>query len=113
LDFGLAKLAAGQAGQAGAPEGPAPSNPTLSTVGGTKAGVVLGTPAYMSPEQARGTPVDSRTDVWAFGCVVYEMLAGCPAFPGAIVTDTLAILEHDPDWEKLPATTPPFVRSLL
>ena len=74
------------------------------TVGGTRDGVILGTAAYMSPEQARGKPVDKRTDIWAFGCVLYEMLTGRAAFAGETITDTLAaILEREPDWAALPA----------
>ena len=68
----------------------------------------------MSPEQARGLPVDKRTDIWAFGCVFYEMLAGRRAFEGATITDTLArILDHEPDWNALPADTPGTIRTLL
>ena len=84
------------------------------TVGGTRAGVILGTAAYMSPEQARGQAVDKRTDIWAFGCVLYEMLTGRAAFAGDDVSDTLAaILEREPDWTALPAATPPLIRRLL
>jgi hypothetical protein len=81
-------------------------SPTM-TVTGTREGVILGTAAYMSPEQARGRPVDKRTDIWAFGCVLFEMLAGRPAFQGETLTDTLAaILEREPDWRSLPPATP-------
>ena len=74
----------------------------------------MGTPAYMSPEQARGKEVDRRTDVWAFGCVLFEMLAGRMAFRGETLSDTIAqVLEHDPDWEALAASTPSKVQDLL
>jgi len=108
LDFGLAKALAAEAASATADD-----SPTISAVA-TRAGVILGTAAYMSPEQARGKPLDRRTDVWSFGCVLYEMLTGRMAFRGDTVTDTLArILERDPDWQALPETTPPGVRRLL
>jgi serine/threonine protein kinase len=74
----------------------------------TGVGVILGTAAYMSPEQARGRTVDKRADIWAFGCVVYEMLAGRAAFARDTVTDTLAaIVEREPDWAALSSATPP------
>ena len=108
LDFGLAKAVSG--------EGSSPDlthSPTI-TMAGTREGVILGTAAYMSPEQARGKPVDKRSDVWAFGCVLYEMLTGRAAFDGETVSDTIvAILERQPDWSALPATTPPGIRRLL
>ena len=108
LDFGLAKAASGDA------SGPdLTQSPTL-TIGGTRDGVILGTAAYMSPEQARGKPVDKRTDLWAFGCVLYEMLTSRPAFASDTISDTIArILERDPDWRALPAATPPSVTRLL
>ncbi len=82
------------------------SAPTL-TADGTRDGLILGTAAYMSPEQARGQTVDKRTDIWAFGCVLYEMLAGRVAFARATATDTLAaILEREPDWTALPPDLP-------
>jgi hypothetical protein len=110
LDFGLAKIFESEA------SGSSPSisySPTL-TARGTAAGVILGTAAYMSPEQARGKSVDKRTDVWAFGCVLFEMLAGKRAFEGETVSDTLAaVLMKDPDWGALPEQTPAAVRKIL
>jgi Tol biopolymer transport system component len=107
LDFGLAK--------SGAADASAPDSrlPTI-TIGGTVDGLVLGTAAYMSPEQARGEPVDKRTDVWAFGCVLYELLTARLAFPGKTVADTMAaVLERTPDWSALPASTPLKLRRLI
>ena len=108
LDFGLAKVFADESGAS------EPFNsPTLS-LGATHAGVILGTAAYMSPEQARGKAVDKRTDVWAFGCVLYEMLAGRRAFSSDEVSDTLAfVITRDVDWDALPKETPAAVRRLL
>jgi eukaryotic-like serine/threonine-protein kinase len=121
LDFGLAKLGAAEAGTAGRAGGdvaqgfsPADltNSPTFSR--GTKEGVILGTAAYMSPEQARGKLLDKRTDIWAFGCVLYEMLAGRAVYDGETLSDTLAgFLEREPDWQRLPAKTPGKVRELL
>src|SRR5205807_6902026 len=89
---------------------PTITSPALATHGG----VILGTAAYMSPEQAKGKPLDKRTDIWAFGCVVFEMLTAKRAFDGDEVTDVLArILEREPDFAALPAQTPPAVRRLL
>jgi eukaryotic-like serine/threonine-protein kinase len=100
LDFGLAKLAS-HAGDTDMTE-----SPTL-TVGGTREGVVVGTAAYMSPEQARGAPMDKRTDIWAFGCVLYEMLTGRAAFARGTISDTLvAILDREPDWQAMPPIPP-------
>ena len=80
----------------------------------TQAGMILGTAAYMSPEQAKGRTVDKRSDVWAFGAVLYEMLTGRRAFEGDDVSDTLArILMKEPDWTALPATVPPAVVTVL
>jgi serine/threonine protein kinase len=109
LDFGLAKALqpAGDASEVA-------NSPTITSPAMTRAGTVLGTAAYMSPEQARGLPVDKRTDIWAFGCVLYEMLTGEPAFPGETSADSVAkILERSPDFERLPQSTPPSVRLLL
>ncbi|MFY9552880.1 MAG: protein kinase, partial [Thermoanaerobaculia bacterium] len=108
LDFGLAKALTKDTS---APE--VSHSPTL-TAAATQAGVVIGTAAYMSPEQARGRSVDKRTDVWAFGGVLYEMLTGRKAFEGETVSDTLAaILKTEPNWTALPASTPVSVRRLL
>ena len=91
-----------------------PDNSPTITSDGTRAGIILGTAAYMSPEQARGRPVDKRSDIWAFGCVLYEMLTGRRAFEGDNVTDLLAeIVGRDPDFGALPAATPPAIRRLL
>jgi hypothetical protein len=109
LDFGLAKsLEVDESG------GDAPSSSPTKTSGGTAFGVILGTAAYMSPEQARGKPVDRRADMWAFGCVLYEMLTGRRAFGGETLTDTLAaVINHEPEWERLPNGTPTATRRLL
>jgi serine/threonine protein kinase len=111
LDFGLAKALdpTSQAGDASY----LANSPTMSA-DGTRAGVILGTAAYMSPEQARGKPVDKRADIWAFGCVVYEMLTGSMPFTGETITDILgAIVKSDPDWNALPDSTPAAIRTLL
>ena len=112
LDFGLAKLA--QPSDAGLQTSDLSQSPTLTSPAATRLGVIMGTAAYMSPEQARGMPVDRRTDIWAFGCVLYEMLSGRHAFAGATISDTIAkILEREPDWRTLPASTPARIRDLL
>ena len=108
LDFGLAKGSAASSSDVDLARSP------TFTYSPTAAGVILGTAAYMSPEQARGKPVDKRTDIWAFGCVLFECLTGRQFFQGETVSDTIArILERDPDWSLLPADTPPKVRELL
>jgi len=107
LDFGLAKAFAGDSG-------PGSTNGTMLSAIGTEEGRILGTPAYMSPEQARGKPVDKRTDIWAFGCVLYELLTGKEAFRGETASDTLAaVLERDPDLQLLPPVAPAKIRDLL
>ena len=107
LDFGLAKAAGDGVVAALA------HSPTI-TATGTHDGIILGTAAYMSPEQARGRSVDKRSDVWALGCVLYELLTGRRAFDRETVSDTLAaILEREPDWQRLPAPTPASIRRLL
>jgi serine/threonine-protein kinase len=108
LDFGLAKvidagLGTGNPGLGNRGLDHASQAPTVTTPAVTEAGIILGTAAYMSPEQARGKPVDRRTDIWAFGCVLYETLTGRKAFPGEDVTDTLAaVMRSEPAWEALP-----------
>jgi serine/threonine-protein kinase len=109
LDFGLAKVL--QADLSGSSD---PSSSPTFTGAHTLAGMILGTAAYMSPEQAKGKIVDRRTDIWAFGCVLYEMLTGTPAFGGETITDTLAaIVRAEPGWSELPADTPSKIRELL
>ncbi len=108
LDFGLAKALAAEG------SGPDLSKSPTMTAHGTIAGVILGTAAYMSPEQARGRPVDKRTDIWAFGCVIFEMLTGSSAFARETVTDTIAaVVGAEPEWKSLPADTPGSIRRLL
>ncbi|HEU4725515.1 MAG TPA: protein kinase, partial [Candidatus Eisenbacteria bacterium] len=110
LDFGLAKSDADDRPASGANLA---SSPTL-THSPTVAGVILGTAAYMSPEQARGKPVDKRSDIWSFGCVLYECLTGKPLFDGETVSDLIAqILQTEPDLAALPSATPAGVRALL
>jgi serine/threonine protein kinase/WD40 repeat protein len=109
LDFGLAKTFGRDEGESYDPE----LSPTV-TSDSTRDGVILGTAAYMSPEQARGRSVDRRSDVWAFGCLFYECLTARKAFPGETISDTLAaILKGEPDWEALPHGTPQSLRRLL
>ena len=88
--------------------------PTLTSTHDRERGGLLGTPAYMSPEQARGRPLDKRTDIWSFGCVLFEMLSGRAAFAEETVSDTLAhVLDRDVDWDVLPSTTPSRLRDLV
>jgi Tol biopolymer transport system component len=112
LDFGLAKTDSGSEPALGASADSRPSS--LPTIDATIDGMVLGTVAYMSPEQARGHSVDKRTDIWAFGCVLFEALTGVPAFGAATASDTIVnILERDPNWRALPPGVPRSVRRLL
>ena len=105
LDFGLAKVFAPEAGL----DPVATETPTA-----TLEGTILGTPSYMSPEQARGKLVDKRTDIWAFGCVLYELLTARRAFGGETVSDTIvAVLDREPDWQRLSPSTPDKVLELL
>jgi serine/threonine protein kinase len=108
LDFGLAKAFAGDSQDMNLS-----NSPTLS-VAATQQGVILGTAAYMSPEQARGNPVDKRADIWAFGVVLFEILTGRPIFSEDTVSDTLAsVLKTEPDWQSLPPNLHPRIRFLL
>jgi serine/threonine protein kinase len=89
-------------------------SPTITTPAATRMGVIMGTAAYMSPEQAKGKAVDKRTDIFAFGTVLYELLTGRQAFQGEDVGDVLAeVVKAEPDWSRLPADTPPAIRTLL
>jgi serine/threonine protein kinase len=107
LDFGLAKVFADET-----PDADLSHSPTL--IKGTQAGMILGTAAYMSPEQAKGKAVDKRSDIWAFGCVLFEMLTGKQSFSGETLTDILAsVVRAEPDWNLLPASTPEAIRLLL
>src|SRR5689334_19808609 len=111
LDFGLAKAIAAAGGESSDSD---PANSPTITVHGTQHGVILGTAAYMSPEQARGKRIDKRTDIWAFGCVFFEMLTGQRAFGGETTSDVIAaIIERRPDLNLLPRSTTPHVRRVL
>jgi serine/threonine protein kinase len=111
LDFGLAKPTGDDASRSGANIA---DSPTLTSPAATALGLILGTAAYMAPEQTRGQGVDKRADVWAFGCVLYEMLSGRRAFEGDDVSETLAsVLKTDPDWRALPADLPGPIRLLI
>src|SRR5207248_7089233 len=108
LDFGLAKALEPVSSDVVN----AMNSPTLTA--GTMQGVILGTAAYMSPEQARGKTVDKRADIWAFGVVLFEMLSGRRAFEGETISDVLAkVIEREPDWSALPGATPTRLRALL
>jgi hypothetical protein len=108
LDFGIAKALTDDPNTADIN-----SSPTL-TAEATRAGIILGTAAYMSPEQARGRPLDRRADIWSYGCVLFEILTGKPAFAGETVSDTLAsVLTSEPDWQRLPAEMPLRIRYLI
>ncbi len=109
LDFGLAKAIAVDSSP-----GVVAASPTITSPAATAMGTIMGTAAYMSPEQARGRAVDKRSDIWAFGAVLYEMLTGRRAFDGEDVSDTLAnILKREPDWSALPPGTPPAIERVL
>jgi Tol biopolymer transport system component len=113
LDFGLAKALSDDPDLSGASVDLSHS-PTMTAALGTQAGVILGTAAYMSPEQARGKRVDRRADIWAFGVILYEMLTGDRLFPGDTVTDIIAaVVTREPDWDRLPADTPDGLRRVL
>ncbi len=110
LDFGLAKAVEPTASAVNMSRSPTITSPAMMT----GVGMLLGTAAYMAPEQARGKPVDKRADIWAFGCVLYEMLTGQRAFGGDDVDVTLSrVVEREPDFDALPATVPPRVRQAL
>jgi len=114
LDFGLAKEVEGRGSSLDLSRSPTMTTPPPAPSHHTQAGQIMGTAAYLSPEQARGKRIDRRTDIWAFGCVLYEMLTGASPYRGETITDSLgAILHKDPDWERLPADTPPAVRLVL
>jgi hypothetical protein len=117
LDFGLAKILETDGTASGPPRAYSPGStqsPTITTPAMTQMGMILGTAAYMSPEQAKGRPADKRSDIWAFGCVLYEMLSGKRAFEGEDVSDTLAaVLKSEPDWTALPSDVPEQLRLLL
>src|SRR5262249_44758627 len=107
LDFGLAKIASAEKSYSDLSHSP-------TMLQGTQNGVILGTAAYMSPEQAKGKMVDKRSDIWAFGCLMFEMLSGKQTFRGETLTDTLAsVVRGEPDWDDLPADTPPRIVSLI
>jgi len=109
LDFGLAAMPPASAG-----DPPSPANSPTLTISPTRAGMILGTAAYMSPEQARSKPVDKRADIWAFGVVLYEMLTGRQAFPGDTITDVLAaVVTKEPEWDRVPVKVRRLLQSCL
>jgi eukaryotic-like serine/threonine-protein kinase len=109
LDFGLAKAYESDPASA-----ELSNSPTMASLGGTRVGMIIGTAAYMAPEQAKGRSADKRADIFAFGCVLYEMITGHRAFDGDDVSDILgAVLRIDPDWSRIPGNVPPAVRRLL
>src|SRR5262245_11421939 len=109
LDFGLAKAMDPPSGDASLS-----NSPTILSAGESRPNVLIGTAAYMSPEQVRGQVADERSDVWAFGCVLYEMLTGRQPFTGETITDLIGgIVRVDPDWNALPTGTPTNVLSIL
>ena len=114
LDFGLAKAVEQSGGAQAGSSAALLNSPTITTPAMTLQGMILGTAAYMAPEQAKGRPADKRSDLWAFGCVLYEMLTGKRPFDGEDVSDTLAlVLKGEADWRALPATVPPGVSTLI
>ncbi len=113
LDFGLAKALEGDPSRPGEQD-PSPLSLTMTSPAMTAMGMIVGTAAYMSPEQARGRPADKRADIWAFGVVLFEMLSGQRMFAGETVSDVLAhVLTKEPDWDSLPSDTPAAIRKLL
>ena len=118
LDFGLAKaVSPAEAGHYSGSvrlQADLSASPTITTPAMTQIGVLLGTAAYMSPEQAKGRPADKRSDVWAFGCVFYEMLTGQRAFADDDISETLAaVLKSEPDWSRVPSDIPTAIRTLV
>ena len=116
LDFGLAKaMERGLAGSTVHDPAYLSQSPTITSPAmATNAGIILGTAVYMSPEQAKGKPADKRSDIWAFGCVLYEMLTGRRAFDGEDLTDVVAaVVRGEPDWTALPSDVPAHVRTLI
>jgi Tol biopolymer transport system component len=110
LDFGLAKIALPAAAQ----HSSLANSPTITSPAMTQQGLILGTAAYMSPEQAKGRPADKRADIWAYGCILYEMLTGRPLFAGETVTETLAdVLKKNVDFSRLPSSTPAALRRVI